>query len=307
MRFVVTGGAGFIGSHIVDSLAGLGNDVIIFDNFISGRKENIAHLKENKKIKVIHGSITDLAILRAACESADGIFHEAAIASVQQSLQNPLRTHETNATGTLNVLLAARDAGVKKIVSASSAAVYGDNPILPKHEEMIPEPLSPYAVSKITGEYYCSVFSRLYGLKTVSLRYFNVYGPRQDPRSEYSGVISKFIMQAILGKPITIYGDGEQTRDFIFIDDVVTANIHAMERDVQGIFNIASGRETSLNKLEELVTSVSGTKVPVIYEPPRSGDIRKSLADISRARKRLGFEPEYTITKGLEHTISALR
>jgi len=189
----------------------------------------------------VQGSVTNLSLLRQISEGSDGIFHGAAIASVQQSIHNPLETHDVNSTETLNVLIAARDCGVKKVVCASTASVYGDNPLLPKREDMIPAPLSPYAVSKLTGEYYCSIFSQLYGIKTVSLRYFNVFGPRQDPGSEYSGVISKFIAQARQGKPITIFGDGEQTRDFIFVSDVISANILAMERGVQGVFNVGCG------------------------------------------------------------------
>jgi UDP-glucose 4-epimerase len=232
MKYLVTGGAGFIGSHIVEALVRHHHDIVILDNLFSGNIANIQPFLEKGNVTFVQGNVTDLPLLRQTAEGADGIFHEAAIASVQQSIQNPLETHDVNSTGTLNVLIAARDCGVKKVVCASTAVVYGDNPILPKQEDMMPEPLSPYAVSKLTGEYYCSVFSQMYGLKTISLRYFNVFGPRQDPSSEYSGVISKFITQARQRKPITIFGDGEQTRDFVFVRDVVSANIPAMESGV---------------------------------------------------------------------------
>ena len=307
MKYIVTGGAGFIGSHIVEALAQQQHEIVILDNLFSGNVENIQPFLKKKNVTFVKGSITDLPLLRQTLESADGIFHEAAIASVQQSVLNPLNTHEVNSTGTLNVLIAARDCDVKKVVCASSAAVYGDNPLLPKREEMIPTPLSPYAVSKLTGEYYCAVFSQLYGIQTVSLRYFNVFGPRQDPSSEYSGVISKFIAQVKQNKPITIFGDGEQTRDFVFVSDVVSANILAMENEVQGVFNVGCGGQTSLNELAGIVKNIVGVDVPVIYEPSRTGDIKKSLADISRARAMLGYAPEYTVREGLERTVSRFR
>ena len=250
MKYLVTGGAGFIGSHIVEALVQHHHEVVIFDNLFSGNIANIRPFLEKENVTFVNGSVTDLPLLRQTSEGADGIFHEAAIASVQQSILDPLITHDVNSTGTLNVLIAARDCRVKKVVCASTAAVYGDNPRLPKLENMIPDPLSPYAVSKLTGEYYCSVFSQMYGMKTVSLRYFNVFGPRQNPGSEYSGVISKFIVQAQQGKPITIFGDGEQTRDFVFVSDVVSTNILAMERGVQGVFNVGCGVQTSLNELQ---------------------------------------------------------
>lgn len=304
MKYIITGGAGFIGSHIVETLAQQKHEIVILDNLFSGKTENIQPFLKKKNITFVQGSITDLPLLQQTMEGVDGIFHEAAIASVQQSIQNPLNTHDVNSTGTLNVLIAARDCGVKKVVCASSAAVYGDDPLLPKREEMISTPLSPYAVSKLTGEYYCSVFSQLYGLKTVSLRYFNVFGPRQDPGSEYSGVISKFIAQARRNKPITIFGNGEQTRDFVFVSDVVSANILAMENEVQGVFNVGCGVQTSLNELAKIVKNVVGIDVPIIYEPSRTGDIIKSFADIYKARAMLEYAPKYTLKDGLERTVS---
>jgi len=307
MKYLVTGGAGFIGSHIVEALFKQEHEIIILDNLFSGNIENIQPFLQKKNVEFVKGSITDLPLLRKTFKGVDGIFHEAAIASVHQSVLNPLNTHDVNSTGTLHVLLAAEECGVKKVILASSAAIYGDHPLLPKREDMIPMPLSPYAVSKLTGEYYCSVFSQLYSIQTVSLRYFNVFGPRQDPSSEYSGVISKFIAQVKQNKPITIFGDGEQTRDFVFVSDVVSANISAMQSQVQGVFNVGCGMQTSLNKLADLLKNIAGRDVPIIYEPPRDGDIKKSFADISRAREMLGYEPEYTVREGLERTVSQYR
>jgi len=307
MKYLITGGAGFIGSHIVEALFKQEHEIIILDNLFSGNIENIQPFLQKKNVEFVKGSITDLPLLRKTFKGVDGIFHEAAIASVHQSVLNPLNTHDVNSTGTLHVLLAAEECGVKKVILASSAAIYGDHPLLPKREDMIPMPLSPYAVSKLTGEYYCSVFSQLYSIQTVSLRYFNVFGPRQDPSSEYSGVISKFIAQVKQNKPITIFGDGEQTRDFVFVSDVVSANISAMQSQVQGVFNVGCGMQTSLNKLADLLKNIAGRDVPIIYEPPRDGDIKKSFADISRAREMLGYEPEYTVREGLERTVSQYR
>ena len=304
MKYLITGGAGFIGSHIVEALFKQEHEIIILDNLFSGNIENIQPFLQKKNVEFVKGSITDLPLLRKTFKGVDGIFHEAAIASVHQSVLNPLNTHDVNSTGTLHVLLAAEECGVKKVILASSAAIYGDHPLLPKREDMIPMPLSPYAVSKLTGEYYCAVFSQLYGIQTVSLRYFNVFGPRQDPSSEYSGVISKFIAQVKQNKPITIFGNGEQSRDFVFVSDVVSANISAMESGVQGVFNIGCGEQTSLNELADLVKNIAGNDVPILYEPPRDGDIKKSFADISRAREMLGYEPEYTVREGLERTVS---
>jgi UDP-glucose 4-epimerase len=303
MKYLVTGGAGFIGSHIVDTLSERGNEIIILDNFFSGRKENISHLKSIKKIHFIHGSITDLAMLKTTCESVDGIFHEAAIASVARSVNNPVATNETNVTGTLNVLMAARDAGVKKIVYASSSSVYGDTPTLPKTESMCPCPKSPYAVSKHAGEEYLRVFSELYGLKTLSLRYFNVFGPRQDPQSDYAAVIPKFITRILARQRPVIYGDGTQTRDFTYVKDVAEANVKAMESSAEGVYNIAYGQQIDLNSLADLIMSITGIMTTPIYEPPRPGDIHDSLADSSRARDMFGYNPRYRVKTGLQETI----
>jgi len=303
MKYLVTGGVGFIGSHIVDNLSDAGHEVIILDNFFSGRKENISHLEGNKKIHFIQGSITDPETLKTACESVDGIFHEAAIASVSRSVKNPVATCEANVSGTLNVLVAARDAGVKKVVFASSSSVYGDTPTLPKKESMCPSPKSPYAVSKHAGEEYLTVFSELYGLKTLSFRYFNVFGPRQDPKSDYAAVIPKFITRILSHERPVIYGDGMQTRDFTYVKDVAEANIRAMESPAEGVYNIAYGQQIDLNSLADLIMSITGIRTMPIYEPPRPGDIHDSLADSSRASKAFGYMPRYTVKTGLQETI----
>jgi len=303
MKYLVTGGAGFIGSHIVDTLSECGHDVIILDNFFSGRKENISHLKDNKKIHIVNGSITDLATLKKVCESVDGIFHEAAIASVSRSVNDPVATNEANVTGTLNILVAARDAGVKKVVFASSSSVYGDTPTLPKKESMCPCPKSPYAISKHAGEEYLRIFSELYGLKTLSFRYFNVFGPRQDPKSDYAAVIPKFITRILSHERPVIYGDGTQTRDFTYVKDVAEANLQAMGSMAEGVYNIAYGQQIDLNSLADLIMNITGIRTTPIYEPPRPADIHDSLADSSRARDTFGYNPRYTVKTGLQETI----
>jgi len=302
MRYVVTGGAGFIGSHIADALAEK-HEVIILDNFFSGKKENIGTLVQRSSVRVVNGSITDIELLKKLFAEADGIFHEAAVASVPRSIKNPLATNETNVTGTLNVLVAAQECGVKKLVFASSSSVYGDTPALPKREDMQPNPKSPYAVSKLAGEYYMQVFSDLYEPQTVSLRYFNVFGPRQDPQSEYAAVIPKFITRILNNESPTIYGDGGQTRDFTYVKDVVQANIKAMESNAGGIFNIAYCQRISLNTLAHMIMEITGKTVPIRYDAPRDGDIHDSLADITKAKKMIQYAPEYTVKTGLEETI----
>jgi UDP-glucose 4-epimerase len=304
MKYIITGGAGFIGSHIAESLSG-SHEVVIIDDFSTGKPENLMGFSDN--VRVIQGSITDLSLLNQVFEGADGIFHHAAIASVAKSMDDPLATHQTNSTGTLNVLLAARDCGVRKVVFASSSAVYGDEPTLPKREDMPPIPLSPYAISKITGEYYCRVFSDLFGVKTVSLRYFNVYGPRQDPASDYAAVIPKFIARLLKNEHPVIFGDGKQTRDFVFVRDVVEANIRAMESPATGIFNIGSGQRTDLNSLARTLSKVMNVDLTPLYEKPRSGDIRDSLSDITAARAALGYEARYSLAEGLDETIRGFR
>ncbi|WP_292428093.1 SDR family oxidoreductase [Methanoregula sp.] len=304
MKYIVTGGAGFIGSHIVEELAQQQHEVVILDNLFSGKMENISPFLEKDNVSFVNGSITDLVLLQKTFEGADGIFHEGAIASVPRSIANPLATNEANVTGTLHVLIAARDCGVRKVVFASSSSVYGDTPTLPKREDMTPSPLSPYAVSKLAGEHYLRVFSEVYGLETVALRYFNVFGPRQDPKSQYAAVIPNFITRILNHQSPVIHGDGEQTRDFTFVKDVVQANIRAMEREAQGVFNVAYCRRISLKDLAAAIMEATGISVPLRYDPPRSGDVKDSLADITRARDAFGYEPQYTVKTGLKETIA---
>jgi UDP-glucose 4-epimerase len=304
MRYIVTGGAGFIGSHIVEELVKQQHDIVIFDNLFSGKMENIHPFLKKKNVTFVLGSITDLSLLKKNFEGADGIFHEGAIASVPRSIANPLAMNEANVTGTLNVLIATRDCGVRKVVFASSSSVYGNTPTLPKREDMSPNPLSPYAVSKLTGEHYLKVFSEVYGFKTLSLRYFNVFGPRQDPKSEYAAVIPRFITKILCHESPTIYGDGGQTRDFTYVKDVVQANIRAMESDAQGVYNVAYCQQINLNELASLIMDITGITVPLVYELPRTGDVRDSLADINRAQEAFGYAPEYTVKTGLKETIA---
>jgi UDP-glucose 4-epimerase len=303
MRFVVTGGAGFIGSHIAEALAARGDEVVILDNLLSGKMENIRHLLNMPKVTFLQGSITDPSVLQKACSDVDGIFHQAAITSVPRSVKDPLASNEANITGTLNVLVSAQRCGVKKIVYASSSSVYGDTPTLPKREDMVPNPKSPYAITKLAGEQYLKVFHELYGLDTVSLRYFNVFGPRQDPNSEYSAVIPKFITRIIHRESPVIYGDGSQTRDFTYVKDVAQANLQAMDSSAQGIFNVAYGSRISLKELAYFLMESIGEEHPLIYESPRSGDIHDSLAAISAAYEAFGYAPQYTVKTGLQETI----
>jgi UDP-glucose 4-epimerase len=307
MRWVVTGGAGFIGSHIVEALAARGDEVVVVDDLFSGKVENIRPFMDDSRVEFVKGSILDLPLMRRACSGADGIFHQAAIASVPRSVKDPLATHEANATGSLCVLLAARDAGVGKVVQASSSSVYGDTPVLPKHEGMAPSPLSPYAASKLVAEEYAGCFTSLYGLPTVSLRYFNVFGPRQDPKSDYAAVIPRFVSRCLAGVPPVIYGDGTQTRDFTFVKDVVAANLLAMDADATGVFNIAGGKRISVNDLALAVMDATGVAGSPVYEPPRAGDIKDSLADISGARAAFGFAPVYNLADGLSASIAWYR
>lgn len=303
MRYIVTGGAGFIGSNLAEQLVRDGHEVVIVDDLSTGRSENIKHIIDHPRVTFIEGSVTDLALLIDACGGADGIFHQAAIASVPRSVKDPLETNAVNIGGTVNVLWAAKECGVPAVVAASTSAIYGDDPVFPKHEEMRPTPLSPYAVSKLAGEYDGKVFSDLYGIRTTFLRYFNVFGPRQDPNSEYAAVIPKFITRLLDGKPPIIYGDGEQTRDFVYVLDVVRANILAMESGATGVFNIAGGRRINLNELARNLGEIMGVHTPPIYEPPRLGDVRDSLADISRARVAFGYSPRYALKEGLRETV----
>ena len=303
MKYIVTGGAGFIGSHLCEALAEKGHEVVVIDDLSSGKKENIGTLlSSGNKVEFIQETITDFAFLMETFRGADGVFHEAAFVSVPKSILHPFANHEINSTGTLNVLLAARDAGVKKVVFASSAAVFGNIPGTPKREDSRVDPLSPYAVAKLTGEYYCNLFTRLYGMDTAALRYFNVYGPRQDPHSDYAAVIPKFIQRLSGGEPPLIFGDGEQTRDFVYVKDVVQANVKAMESAATGVFHIGSGTETSVNMLAKTLMALSGFTGSPEYAPERPGEVKYSAADITKAKTTFGYEPVYGLEQGLKET-----
>lgn len=303
---VVTGGAGFIGSHLAEELSRRRYHVIILDDLSTGKLENIKDLLTKENVEFIKDSIADLPMLQKIFHDVDYVFHQAAIASVPRSIDNPRASHDVNVSGTLNVLLAAQGNSAKKVIYASSSSVYGDTPTLPKGEDMMPNPLSPYAVTKLAGEYYCLVFHQVYGLPTVCLRYFNVYGPRQDPTSQYAAVIPRFITRAFEGNSPIILGEGEQTRDFTFIKDVVAANILAAESDAYGLFNIAQGKSITINELAKLVTTIMGKNIELIHQEPRAGDVRHSLADISRARA-FGYEPKYSLEEGLRETIRSFK
>lgn len=304
MKVIVTGGAGFIGSNLADELS-KSQEVTVFDNLSTGRIENLEGIF--KKIDFIQGDINNLDLLKKTFIDADTVFHQAAIPSVQRSLDNPIASNEANIDGTLNVLVAARACNVRKVVYASSSSVYGDTPTLPKREDMKPNPKSPYAVSKLAGEYYCRVFSGVFGLKTICLRYFNVYGPRQNPKSQYAAVIPKFITRVLANEPPVIFGDGRQTRDFTFVKDVVKANILAMECEAEGVFNIACGQRISLNKLASKILEITKNGLNPIYDKPRQGDVKDSLADISSAMEMLGYQPNFDLNSGLEETIKWFR
>jgi UDP-glucose 4-epimerase len=302
-KVIVTGGGGFIGSNLADGLIERGYQVVIIDNFATGRVANIQHLLDNKKVEFVRGSVASLPALQELFSGAKYVFHQAAIPSVPRSIKNPRLSHNINITGTLNVLLAAKDNGVKKVIYASSSSVYGDSVTLPKNEDMTPHPLSPYAVTKLTGEYYCTVFQKIYGLETVCLRYFNVYGPRQDPNSQYAAVIPKFITSILAGKPPVIFGDGEHSRDFTFVRDVVEANILAAESQATGVFNIGRSERVTLNHLAQLIIDLAGdASIRPVHEEPRPGDVKHSLADISRARA-FGYNPRYSLEQGLKETL----
>ncbi|HZS04861.1 MAG TPA: SDR family oxidoreductase [Blastocatellia bacterium] len=305
--YLVTGGAGFIGSHLCAALVRRGERVRVLDNLSTGRRANLAHLEG--QVEFIEASVTDEAATRRAVEGVGVVFHEAAIPSVPRSVNEPRLNHESNANGTFNVLMAARDAGVRRVVYAASSSAYGDTETLPKAENMLPSPLSPYAAAKLMGEYYCQVFTRVYGLETVSLRYFNVFGPRQDPSSPYSGVISKFVTALLKGEAPTIFGDGEQSRDFTYIDNVVDANLRAAEvPDVGGqVINVAIGERITLNQLLAELQEIIGTNLRPNFAETRAGDVRHSLADITTARKLLGYEPLVGLAEGLQQTVAWYR
>jgi UDP-glucose 4-epimerase len=301
-RVLVTGGAGFIGSSIVHSLSP-DNEVTVLDDLSSGTYDNIADVADEKTVTFVKGSITDTSLLAIVCNNVDYIFHLAACASVPKSISDPKLNNEVNITGTLNILEAARKHDVKKVVFSSSAAVYGNTSTLPIHESTPFDPLSPYAASKIMGEYYCSLYARLYDLPTVALRYFNVYGPRQDPNSDYAAAIPHFIYRTLASDPPVIYGDGTQTRDFVYVEDVVRANILAALSDRTGAYNIAGGTKTSVNDLAMMICDITGIAEEPMYAEERPGDIKHSYADITRAREELGFEPTVELKEGLKKTV----
>jgi len=300
-RIVITGGAGFIGSNIARSLCEE-NEVIVIDNLLTGRYENISDIAD--RITFVRDDVNNLDMLMSRLQSVDYVLHQAALPSVQRSVEDPVTSNMNNIDGTLKVLVAALDCGVKKVVCASSSSVYGDTPILPKQEDMKPHPKSPYAVTKLAGEYYSRVFSEVYGLKTVCLRYFNVFGPRQNPNSQYAAVIPLFITRTLNRKSPIIFGDGLQTRDFTFVKDVVQANVLAMESPAEGVFNIACGHQITLNDLADRIMEIIGIEVKKVYDLPRKGDVRDSLADITYAREMLGYEPRFDLNSGLKETIA---
>jgi nucleoside-diphosphate-sugar epimerase len=305
--YLVTGGAGFIGSHIVEALVNRGDRVRVLDNFITGRRENLSPVAG--RVEFIEGDLRDYATTLRAAEDARVIFHQAAVPSVPRSVAEPALNHDVNVNGTFNVLMAAREAGVRRVVYAASSSAYGDTETLPKREHMPPSPLSPYAASKLFGEYYCQVFTRVYGLETVSLRYFNVFGPRQDPSSPYSGVISKFVTALLSGDQPVIYGDGEQSRDFTYVANVVDANLRAAESKeaIGEVINLGIGERVTLNQLLAELQKIIGSNLPIHYEETRPGDVRHSLADISRAVEMIGYRPLVGLAEGLRRTVEWYR
>ena len=306
-RALVTGGAGFIGSHLVEGLLARGYEVTVLDNYATGRHENLARVVN--QIHFVEGDVRNLTTVHSVMRKVDVVFHEAALPSVARSVKNPLESNEVNITGTLNVLVAARDAEVRRVVLAGSSSAYGNTPTLPKVETMPPEPLSPYAISKLAGELYARSFANLYGLSTATLRYFNVFGPRQDPTTQYAGVIAKFVTCALAGKPYPVNGDGEQSRDFSYIENVVQANLLAAEAKFDGgqVINIAFGQRTTLNQIIAALNELTGQHLPANYGPERAGDVRHSHADLTRAKQILGYVPAIDVREGLRRTLEWYR
>ncbi len=305
-KILVTGGGGFIGSNLTEALLRQGHSVRILDNFSTGKEENLAFEENYPGLEIIAGDIVERKVCQSAMEGVEYVFHQAALPSVQQSVEDPLASNRVNVEGTLNILVTARDAGVQRVIYASSCAIYGDDPALPKKEEMAPNPLSPYALGKYVGEQYGRLFSQLYRLETVSLRYFNVFGPRQNPDSAYAAVIPRFVDALLQGDSPVVFGDGEQSRDFVFIEDVIRANLLAMSRGplYGDVMNVASGRSLSLNQLLKMLADILSSKVSPIFREPRPGDIRHSLGDGQRAKGLLNFTPNVEIKTALEKTIA---
>src|SRR5271163_281774 len=310
-KYLVTGAAGFIGSSLVRALLGRGDQVRGVDNFSTGRRENLTEVLNRAEFDFREADILDMDAMHKACEGIDYVLHQAAIPSVPKSVLDPLGSNRANVDGTVNVLVAARDAKAKRVIYAASSSAYGDTPTLPKHERMTPDPISPYAVAKLASEHYLTSFYRCYGLETVSLRYFNIFGPRQDPSSPYSGVLAKFITQMLAGKQPTIYGDGQQSRDFTYIDNAIEANLLACKAPAAQaagqVFNVATARRISLNETFKLLQGLTSYSGSPIYAAERGGDIKHSLADISLAEAHLGYRPKVSFEEGLRKTVDWYR
>ena len=308
-KVLVTGGAGFIGSHLTEALLKKGHSVRVLDDFSTGKRENLLYDENYPSLEMVEGDIRDLAVCQKAMKGIEHVFHQAALPSVQRSVEDPLGSNAVNAGGTLNILFSAREERVKRVIYASSSSIYGDTPTLPKHEEMPSNPLSPYALQKYIGEQYCRLFYQLYGLETVSLRYFNIFGPRQDPNSIYSAVIPKFIDALLQGSPPIIFGDGEQSRDFTYIENVVQGNLLAMSAEhLHGeAINIACGKRVSLNQLLNILKEIVGSKVSPVHEELRKGDVKHSLADINKGKRLLNYDPQVGIEMGLRKTVECFQ
>ncbi|MFH1844400.1 MAG: SDR family oxidoreductase [bacterium] len=306
-KYLVTGGAGFIGSHLVEALCKRGDEVVILDNLSTGKRENIEPFLD--QVRFVEGSITDLETVRSCCAGVEVVLHQAALASVPRSVKDPIASNETNINGTLNVLWAAHEAGAHRVVYAASSSTYGDTEVLPKREDMYPAPMSPYAVTKYVGELYLQVFDRLYGLSCVGLRYFNVFGPRQDPHSQYAAVVPLFITKLLAGEPPLIHGDGEQSRDFTYIQNVVEANLAAAAAEApEGrSVNIACGERITINEICQRIQQLLGTDIAPEYDEPRVGDVKHSLADISLANQTIGYQPSVDLATGLRETVEWYR